>query len=74
MSEWISVKDRLPEKDIPVLGIAKRNPFAKWMPMVVEWVGNGWVCLVNDQYVDCCYWTPLPEPPGEEVDSNASNN
>lgn len=74
MNEWISVKDRLPEKDIPVLGIAKRNPFDKWMPMVVEWVGNGWVCLVNDQYMDCCYWTPLPEPPGEEVDSNASDD
>ena len=64
--KWIPVSERLPEKDTPVLGMAKRNLFAKFMPMVVEWVGNGWCCLVNDQYVECCCWMPLPEPPKGE--------
>ena len=60
-------KHILPPKNTPVLGMAKRNPFAKFMPMVVEWVGNGWVCLVNNQYVECILWCSLPDLPKEET-------
>ena len=63
-NKWIN--DRLPEKGVPVLGLARRNPFAKRMPMVVKWAGNGMVCLANEQYVDCDCWMPLPIQQGDE--------
>ncbi len=69
MSEWISVKDRLPEKAEMVLafgyweggpqvaiGACDRN-FDSWY--VINGVGTlAFVCITH--------WMPLPEPPGEE--------
>lgn len=70
MAEWISVKERLPEKDEEYY---RRNDC--WpeyivmiaegiVPTTLEWDGESW----SDDY-DCynvTHWMPLPEPPKEE--------
>lgn len=75
MSEWISVKDRLPEnEDEYVLAIASGRPkeniiwqdayvFAYYSPE------SGWYSDEYPEYegFEVTYWTPLPEPP-KEVD------
>ena len=72
MSDWISVKDRLPPKDKYVLaaapsgyiGIDWRYTEAKHNPDY-----KGWVNCANDRITDSgedvAYWMPLPEPPGK---------
>ena len=63
MSEWISVKDRLPEAGGYVVCIAKRNPFSRFMPMVARIEKNGWVNPITEQYIsEVTHWMPLPEP------------
>lgn len=65
MSEWISVKDRLPEENINVL-IYRRN-----MMNVYTYFGHGeweddygyWTRTEDDGIT---HWMPLPEPPKEE--------
>lgn len=71
MSEWISVKERLPKKNTPVL----------WY-VVLKDRGMGHCRLgtfdgaINHEVpsVSCCgpnaipkFWIPLPEPPKEET-------
>jgi len=54
MSEWISVTDKLPEKDGRYL-IVEDAPY--------KWVG---VCSIRNGKWDSSsviYWMPLPEPP-----------
>lgn len=70
MSEWISVKDRLPERGVFVLlSYAKkcRNPtqFAK-NTMAVGRYDYG-MFLVEGCEVSVTHWMPLPEPPKEDV-------
>lgn len=67
MSEWISVKDRLPEPFVPVLG---------YMPLRIsdniEILYRTKTELWNSQeHGDCFFgtpshWMPLPEPPEVE--------
>lgn len=63
---WISSEDKLPEQDTPVLGMAKRNPFAPYKLTVVEWVGNGWVNTITDSYMEVIKWMPLPKEDADE--------
>ena len=67
MSEWISVKDRLPQPGRYVACIAKRNPFSRLMPMVARIEKNGWANPITEQYIsEVTHWMPLPEPPKED--------
>jgi len=57
MSEWISVKDRLPTRGVDILGYAG----------LVYW---GWYCEFGflDNLEECIreettHWMPLPNPP-----------
>lgn len=71
MSEWISVKDRLPDDDELVLVYTKDNVMSV-CPLVIAnafanlknlkvWEDN------NGYYVsDVTHWMPLPEPPKED--------
>ena len=51
VQEWISVDDELPEVGGYVVCIAKRNPFSRFMPMVVRIEKNGWVNPITEQYI-----------------------
>ena len=63
---WIPVTERLPERDVQVLGWYKDNPFSQYRPGVVAWNGNGWVFVYAHRYVtNVTYWLPLPAAPEE---------
>ena len=64
--QWIPVTERLPERDVQVLGWYKDNPFSQYRPEVVAWNGNGWVFVYAHRYVtNVTHWMPLPEEPEE---------
>lgn len=59
---WIPVAERLPERDVQVLGWYKDNPFSQYRPGVVAWNGNGWVLVYAHRYVaNVTHWMPLPD-------------
>lgn len=61
---WIPVTERLPERDVQVLGWYKDNPFSQYRPEVVAWNGNGWVFVYAHRYVTkVTHWMPLPKAP-----------
>ena len=63
---WIPVTERMPERDVQVLGWYKDNPFSQYRPEVVAWNGNGWVFVYAHRYVtNVTNWMPLPEVPEE---------
>lgn len=63
---WIPCSERLPERNVSVLGWCKDNPFARYCPEIVSWNGNGWVFVYARRYVtNVTHWQPLPEPPKE---------
>ena len=70
MSEWISVEERLPDKNKPVIAADRFGEvfeatygFGRWTPAYDEY-----------ETAAVTHWMPLPSPPGEEVDSDASDN
>ena len=63
---WIPVTERLPERDVQVLGWYKDNPFSQYRHEVVAWNGNGWVFVYAHRYVtNVTHWMPLPDAPEE---------
>lgn len=65
-TRWIPCSERLPERNVSVLGWCKDNPFARYCPEIVSWNGNGWVFVHARRYVtNVTHWQPLPEPPEE---------
>lgn len=63
---WIPVTERLPERDVQVLGWYKDNPFSQYRPEVVAWNGNGWVFVYAHTYVtNVTNWMTLPKAPEE---------
>ena len=78
MSEWISVKDRLPEsgKDVLVFAVGKANAFIGDTTIeITEYtnvslfpstaVGMGWRSPYQYFFYnyEITHWMPLPEPP-----------
>lgn len=69
-TEWISVKNRLPEMDVDVLML-----FSEYGQMAVGSIlyqddAEHWTCNIGGQYYTdstCApdFWMPLPEPPKE---------
>ena len=65
--QWIPVTERIPERDIQVIGWYKDNPFSQYRLGVVAWNGNGWIFVYAHRYVtDVTHWMPLPQPLKEE--------
>ena len=60
---WIPVTESMPEANVLVLGLAQTKQFAKFIPLPVIWVENGWVCSLTSRYVACSHWIPIPEIP-----------
>ena len=78
MTEWISVKKRLPEYDIPVLTWDKDYP-DRIIPMLLFYTVDGYLWAVqetvwdikdptdyvsDDQYT-CTHWMSIPDTPNE---------
>jgi hypothetical protein len=71
MNNWISVKERLPEKDLSVLVYAPHNEFLErkfWVAELVENIDNNKYWDYTDgeymlSFEDVTHWQPLPEPP-----------
>ena len=71
MSEWISVKDRLPEKNGSYLCYYMRSKIRdkeNWEVKQLYWEHNVWLlsCYLLTVVNTVTHWTPLPEPPKEE--------
>ena len=65
--QWIPVTERLPDRDVQVLGWYKDNPFSQYRHGVVAWNGNGWVFVYAHRYVtNVTHWMPLPDAPEVE--------
>ena len=64
MSEWISVKDRLPEGNKNVLVCCYKNAVGYRIDITFycdqSEYGSGWYLPAN-----ITHWMPLPEPPKE---------
>lgn len=61
-NEWISVKDRLPEKRKDVLcffqdGIMQRSIIE------ISWIDSFQRFMYEEIYGEVTHWMPLPEPP-----------
>lgn len=70
MSEWISVKDRLPEFHKRVLVVARPNlvVIAERGTLLKDvewhWSAEGGSMFLHDT---CTHWMPLPKPPTPEL-------
>ena len=65
MSEWISVKDRLPEATNGMFLVCYRFMGKYSARMVVAWYG-GKFRDIETRIVDVTHWMPLPAPPEEQ--------
>lgn len=67
MAEWISVKNRLPDNNKPVLVFAHSVPFtAAYVTRRRKWVVIGqYRCSDLREGKTVTHWMPLPEPPKE---------
>ena len=64
MSNWISVKDGLPELDVPVLGYSIDG--FRIVMLYKRWNGEiEWDCVIRDDHFneEVTYWMPLPDSP-----------
>ena len=57
MSEWISVKDKLPQENQRVVCCTAR----KRMETAIYRYGGFWAC--GSTWLQTKWWIPLPEPP-----------
>ena len=86
MSEWISVKERLPEYN-PGTGaksywVAKKDSAGNWQMKIAQYCDYGYAMTMDAEtevtwrdwdftkIVNVTHWMPLPEPPKEGCDTN----
>lgn len=64
MSEWIDVRDKLPETFVPVIVCRKGKDGS---PIVESGYSdvNGWWRIYGTRTKRVTHWMPLPEPPEE---------
>ena len=72
--EWISVKDRIPNDEIPVLVTYKSFVNDELLSDMIAAKSKGkwywWdgtpLCISDEVLVEITHWMPLPEPPKGE--------
>jgi hypothetical protein len=62
MSEWISVKERLPEPTPMVLAMCTDGYELAYYGCY----GDKWTNTLGTETLNVTHWHPLPEPPKEE--------
>jgi hypothetical protein len=60
--QWISVKDRLPDKSPMVLAMCTDGYELAYYGMY----GQGWTNTLGTEHLNVTHWHPLPAPPKEE--------
>ena len=68
MTEWISVKDRLPELDAPILAwVSTYYQNRGGFEIAMRWAQDGkwWTLRACELRNSVTHWMPLPEPPAE---------
>lgn len=63
--EWISVKDRLPDKRKDVLCLFQDEQ-RKIKRIEISWIDSVGLFLYEDIFGQVTHWIPLPEPPKED--------
>lgn len=69
MSEWISVKDRLPEEDVSVLVFGSSGLFIGSYDYGNKYMESYWSSEkykhieCTEDYEPVTHWMPLPQPP-----------
>lgn len=66
MSEWISVKDRLPDRFQPVIICREKNRGEYIVEQGMRDIGDWWKVYGTRTKKILC-WMPMPEPPEEDV-------
>ncbi len=65
MSEWVSVKDRMPEPGVPVLVVYSGHvQYVTYQLEAIEWSSTEGGETMPLSFVS--HWMPLPEPPNEQ--------
>lgn len=75
MSQWISVKDRLPEQGKNVLVFAL-SPAIKTKEIVIDRLEDGenkLVWMYTHGWYTVTHWMPLPEPPNKIEENKTCN-
>lgn len=72
MAEWISVEDRMPEKDGYYLVVIDDTGISieEFSKEKLAWLGFDWENAEVFELIGITHWMPLPEPP-EEVNGDA---
>ena len=69
-NEWVSVEERMPDFDVPVLVYVKDIFDNKGIINITKYtitynLTNNWLGYENNSF-KITHWMPLPEPPGKE--------
>lgn len=69
MSEWISVKDKLPKRYMTVLtwekALRPELGFEPQYQLAARFSSGEWCQRSGQKYYEITHWMPLPEPPKE---------
>ncbi len=62
MSEWISVKDKLPDEGIKVLSYQSFSEEIR-VDYIICVPDPIWACVLDREQNNVSHWMPLPSPP-----------
>ena len=66
MNEWISVEDRLPERDEGVIVAYENATVGRMVWFAAYYAAEGYWRMNTGTKINPSHWMPFPEPPSEE--------